>query len=253
MGTISTSCIVLACIVFGALLGAFIRTFLSEDHLTADAKDVVKLATALMATLSALVLGLLISTAKSSFDTRRTQVRQVAANIILLDQLLAQYGPETMKARQIARRNIKVLIDQVWHRTESKLAEPAPFEASRESEELFHAMYALSPKNELQRTVQGRIVRVATALAQTRLSLFVESSNTISAPFLVILVFWLTIIFVIFSFLTRLNILVGIILFFCALSVSGAIFLILDFDRPFSGMMQISSAPLRNALAPFNP
>ena len=237
----------------GAMLGAFIRNFVSEDHLNSDAKDVVKLATALMATLSALVLGLLIGTAKTSFDTRRTQVRQVAANIILLDQLLAQYGPDTMKARKIARRNIKVLVDQVWHRKESKLGEPAPFEAGRESEELFHAMYALSPKNELQRAVQGRIVRVATALAQTRLSLFVESSNTISVPFLVILVFWLTIIFVIFSLLTRLHILVGIILFFCALSVSGAIFLILDLDRPFSGMMQISSAPIRNALAPLNP
>jgi hypothetical protein len=253
MNTISTSCVVLACIIAGVLFGAFLRTLLSEDHLNADAKDVVKLATALMATLSALVLGLLIATAKSSFDTKRTQVRQIAANIILLDQLLAQYGPETMAARQIARRNIKVLVGQIWHGNETKSGDSTPFEATREGEKLFHAMYALSPQNEVQRSVRGRIVRVATALAQTRLSLFVESGYTISVPFLTILVFWLTMIFTIFSLLTRLNMLVGIILFCCALSVSGAIFLILDFDRPFSGMMQISSAPLRNALSPLNP
>jgi hypothetical protein len=250
MDTIEISCIVFGFILGGVMLGAVTRPFLSEQHLNADAKDVVKTATAFMATLSALVLGLLIATAKSSFDTKNIQVRQLTANVILLDQLLNQYGPTALNARQIARRDIAVLVERIWHEHNSNLATSNSFTANPEAEEFFQDLYALSPQNDMQRALKGRIVRVATVLAQERLSLFVQSDNTISTPFLVILTFWLTMIFAILSLLTRLNLLIAIILLICALSVSASVFLILDLDRAFSGMIQVSSAPLRNALPP---
>jgi hypothetical protein len=252
VNTIAVSLIVLGFIICGTLLGAFIRSRVSEQHLNADAKDVVKMSTALIVTLSALVLGLLIATAKTSFDTKSNQVKQFTANAILLDQLLAQYGPETLNARQIARRSIDVVVDKIWQEG-SKTGISSPFQMSSEAESFLQALYKLSPQNEAQRSLQGRIIQVATDLAQMRLTLFVQSGDTISIPFLIILVFWLTMIFAIFSLLTRLNILVGIILVICALSVSGAIFLILDLDRSFSGVMQISKVPLSNALLPLGP
>jgi hypothetical protein len=252
VNTIAISCVVFACTVGGVICGAFIRSRVAEHHLNADAKDVVKLATALMATLSALVLGLLIATAKSSFDTKVTQVKQITANVILLDQLLAQYGSEAINARQMARRSINGMVDRIWQEKESKSESANPFEMSREAEDFFQTIFALSLQNNVQRSLQGRIIQTANDLGQARLSLYVQSGDTISIPFLMILVFWLTMIFAILSLLTRLNVLVGLILLFCSLSVSGAIFLILDLDRPFTGVLQIPSAPLRNALAPLS-
>ena len=253
MKTLAISSVVFAFIVGGALLGAFFRARLSEHHLNADAKDVVKMATALIATLAALVLGLLIATAKSSFDTKSNQVKQFTADVILLDQLLAQYGSETINIRQNARRSIDVVVDRIWQEKEFKTENSSSFQMTGEGERILQAIYALSPQNDAQRSLQGRIIQVFTEITQVRLSLFVQGGDTVSIPFLMILTFWLTMIFAIFSLLTRLNRLVGIILLFCALSVSGAIFLILDLDRPFIGTMKISSAPLRNALSPLNP
>jgi hypothetical protein len=163
---------------------------------------------------------------------------------------LKQYGSATLNARQIARRDIAVLVERIWHEHGSKSAASNRFAANPEAEEFFQDLYALSPQNDMRRALKGRIVRVATDLAQERLSLFVQSNNTISTPFLVILTFWLTMIFAILSLLTRLNLFVAIILLIGALSVSASVFLILDLDRAFSGMMQVSSIPLRNALSP---
>lgn len=111
-------------------------------------------------------------------------------------------------------------------------------------------MLELSPQTEAQRALKARAVQLATDVAQTRLALFVQSDNSIPMPFLVVLVFWLTIIFASFSLFSRLNPTLIAMLFVFALSASGAIYLILEMGQPFSGLMQISSAPLRNALAP---
>src|SRR5216683_7808365 len=95
MSAITLSCIALACISAGVLFGMFLRKALPEHHLSGDAKDVVRLGTGLIGTIAALVLGLLIGSAKSSYDTQSTQIKQLTANIILLDRFLEEYGPET--------------------------------------------------------------------------------------------------------------------------------------------------------------
>ena len=251
MSTITISGLVLAFIIGGTLFGAFIRFRLAEAQLDGDAKDVIKMAAAFIATLTALVLGLLIATAKSSFDTKIAQVKQLAAGVILLDELLAQYGPETINARQIGRRNFNLMVDRIWH--EHKSENSSPFEMNREAQMFLKEVYSLTPENDFQRSLKTRIAEALKDLAQTRLSLFVQSGSTISTPFLMILTFWLTIIFAIFGLLTRINVLVGATLLICALSVSASIFLIVDFDRAFEGVIKIPSAPLRNALPPLNP
>ena len=125
-----------------------------------------------------------------------------------------------------------------------------PFEASASAERAYVEIQSLSPKTDLQRSLQARATQLSTDLAQTRLLLFVESDNRIPAPFIAILAFWLIIIFASFSLFSTLNVTVFACLSLFALSASSAIFLILELSQPFTGFMMISSVPLRHALTP---
>jgi len=228
----------------------FLRSTLAEHHLSGDAKDVVRLGTGLIGTIAALVLGLLIGSAKSSYDTQSTQVKQLTANIVLLDNFLEQYGPETAGVRNLLRRGVNILSDRMWRESNSDPAKSAPFEASAASEAFYLKLQELSPQNDFQRSLQARAIQLSTDIAQTRLLLFAQMGNSIPMPFLVVLIFWLTIIFASFSLFAQPNAIAIGSLFIFALSAAGAIYLVLELGQPFAGLMQISSAPLRNALAP---
>jgi hypothetical protein len=232
----------------GIILGSLLRSALPRHHLDKDSQDVVRLGVGLIATMAALVVGLLIASAKSSFDTESSQVKQMTADMILLDNLLAQYGPEAAPLREEMRAAIPVLVDRVWQ--EKTANTPLRFEPNAGAEKLYLAIQALSPKNDLQRSLQSRAVQAATDFAQTRLLLFTESNNSIPLPFLGVLAFWLIIIFASFSLFANLNATVFVALSLFALSASGAIFLILELGEPFTGLLMISSDAVRNALAP---
>jgi hypothetical protein len=232
----------------GILLGALLRSALPEHHLSKDSQDVVRLGVGLIATLAALLLGLLIAAAKSSFDTQSTQVTQITADIILLDNLLAQYGPEARPIRQQMRSVIGPFANQIWREKQASTA--TPFERNASAEQVYLVIQGLSPQNDLQRSLQARAAQISNDLVQTRLILFAESGNVIPAPFLAILVLWLVIIFASFSLFSALNLTVFTCLSLFALSASCAIFLILELSQPFSGLMTISSKPLRHALGP---
>jgi Protein of unknown function (DUF4239) len=252
MGSIAVSCVAFVCISCGAFLGSALRKLLPGHHLGPDAKDVVRLGTGLVGTIAALVLGLLIASAKNSFDTQRTQIRQLTANIILLDELLAQYGPETFTARDLLRSTVDILVDRIWRENSSGATNVGPFKASTTGEEFYAKLLQLSPQNDAQRSLKARAIQVSTDLVQTRLLLFAQIDNSLPTPFLVVLIFWITIIFASFSLFAEQNpIVIGSLLIF-ALSATGAIFLVLEMGQAFSGLMQISNAPLRSALAPLH-
>jgi hypothetical protein len=248
VSALALSSLIFVLTVGGILLGSLLRRALPEHHLSKDSQDVVRLGVGLIATLAALLLGLLIAAAKSSFDTQSTQVTQITADIVLLDRLLAQYGPEARPIRQQMRSVIGPFADQLWR--EKQASATAPFEANASAEQVYLAVQALSPQNDLQRSLQTRAAQISNDLAQTRLLLFAESGNVIPAPFLTILVLWLVIIFASFSLFSALNATVFTCLSLFALSASCAIFLILELGQPFSGLMTISSEPLRHALGP---
>ena len=248
MSALALSCLIFVLTLGGILLGTLLRRALPEHHLGKDSQDVVRLGVGLIGTIAALLLGLLIAAAKSSFDTQSTQVTQITADIILVDNLLAQYGPEARPIRQQMRSAIDPWVDQLWR--EKQASSAMPFEANASAEQVYLAIQALSPQNDLQRSLQARAAQVSNDLAQTRLLLFAESGNVIPVPFLAILVLWLVIIFASFSLFSALNATVFTCLSLFALSVSCAIFLILELGQPFSGLMTISSAPLRHALGP---
>jgi Protein of unknown function (DUF4239) len=247
---IALSFLALACIIGGIVLGALLRGQLPEQSLAGDAKDVVRLGTGLIGTIAALVLGLLIAAAKSSHDTQNAQIRQMTANIILLDSLLAEFGGEARVPRELLRQVVINLVNRVWHDSRPNVV--APYEASTEAEAFSAQIQRLSPQTEAQHSLHARMIKMTTDLWRTRLLLFTEKDDALPMPFLVVLVFWITIIFASFSlFAQPTPMVIGELLVF-ALSVSGAIYLILELSQPFGGLMQIRSEPLRNALLPLD-
>jgi Protein of unknown function (DUF4239) len=235
-------------LVFGsALLAMFVHRVLPEEHLSSDSKDVAKLGIALVATMSALVLSLLVASAKSAFDTRSSQLTQASADIVLLDRALARYGPETTEARSLLQRSVASIIERFWPAAGTKPITIDP--GASPVEALYDKIEALTPQSDAQRSMQSEALTLATDMARTRLLLFEHLGASIPIPFLVVLVFWLCIIFASFGLFAPRNATVIAVLCVCALSVAGAIFLILELDRSFEGLLQVSSAPLRAALA----
>jgi len=222
-----------------------IRAFLPQHHLAAESKDLVKLGMGLIGTMSALVLGLLVASAKGSFDAQRSELTQISANVILFDRILARYGPETKEVRELLRSSVAGAIERVWPKDSSQ---PGKLEPTGGSEAILDKILELSPKSETQRTLLAQALKLQGDVAQMRWLLFAQRGSSIPTPFLVVLVFWLAIIFASFSLFAPPNATVIATLLVCALSVSGAILLILELDRPFAGLIQISSEPLRNAL-----
>ena len=239
--------------LLGILVGSLMQRMLPEEHLTSDAKEVVKLSMGVVGTLAALVLGLLIASAKSSYDARESEINQLTAYVILLDNLLAQYGEEARATRASLRQAIPPVVDRIWREGQSTPLQSVPFKATAEGEAFFQRVKELQPTNESQRALKERISKVTTDMAQARFLLFSHLGSSISIPFLAVLLFWLTILFAGSSLMARANATTLASLVICALSVSGAIFLIMELDQPFSGLMTIQSGPLRNALPPLNP
>ena len=253
MNNIVVSCIAFVCIFGGVLLTLLVSQWLPSHHLNQDTKDVVRLGAGLIGTMAALVLGLLIASAKSSFDTQSAQVRQMTAGIILLVYHLAQYGPETRAARGLVRSHVGALADRIWHEGDVDLLKNEHFAWSAAAQQFYLELQGLSPQTEVQRFLQSQSIRILTELGRTRLLLFEQANTSIPMPFLVVLIFWLTIIFASFSLFVQPNaIIVGSLLVF-GLSIVSAIFLIQELSHPFGGLMQISSLLLRNALLPLGP
>lgn len=244
------SLLVFALIFGGALAGMIVRPLLSDHHLHANSRDVVRLTAGLIGTLTALVLGLLIASAKTTFDQKTNQVKQMTAKVVLLDTLLAQYGPEAESLRKLLRQSIPPLADRIWHEQEIAAGKLARFEPSAAAWTFDSELERMSASNDTQRSLQARAIQAFTEAAQIRLQLFTQAGSSIPTPFLVIMIFWLNAIFVSATLFARANLVVTVSLFVCALSFAGAIFLVLELDDPFSGLMGISSSTLRSALLP---
>jgi hypothetical protein len=241
MSPILIAALVFACVAGGALLGLSLRSVLPDHHRTPESKEVVKGATALIGTISALVLGLLVASAKSSYDTQKNELTQLSARIILLDRVLAHYGPETDEARALLRKGTSAALAQLWSRDAN-----GPIV---KNEAIYDMIANLSPKDEGHRLVQNQAAELIIDLGQTRMLMASQAGSSISTPLLVIVVFWLAVNFVSFGLFANRNATVLAALLTCALCVAGAILLILEMDRPFQGLIRIPDTPLRDAVS----
>jgi hypothetical protein len=196
---IAIALLVFACVFGGALLGMFLRTILPDHHLKEDSKDVVKVVTGLIATLSAMVLGLLIASAKSSFDTINEGLRHTAAKVILLDLVLAQYGPETKDVRDLIRRSFAARMAVLLPEDKSKRETLGSPQGTAAVEGVENRVRALSPQNDAQRSLQSRALQISGDVAQARWLAIEQLENTIPTVFLVVLVFWVATMFASFG------------------------------------------------------
>ena len=253
MSPIALSFLSFALALVGILLGSFMQRLLPEGHLGSDSKEVVKLSMGVVATLAALVLGLLVASAKSTYDARESEINQITANVILIDSLLAKYGDEAQAARASLRQAIPPVVDKIWREGQSVPLQSTPFKAAAEGEAFYQRVQELQPSNDIQRGLQARIIQVTNDLMQSQFLLFSHLGSSIPVPFLAVLLLWLIILFAGFSLLAPANATTLASLVICALSVSGAIFLIMELNEPFSGLMVIRSEPLRNALPALSP
>ena len=250
MSALAISLIAFACIFGGTLLGMFLRTILPGHHLTDESKDAVKLGTGVIATMAALVLALLIASAKGNYDTMSSDLRQASTRVILLDRVMAQYGPETKEARDLLRRSIASTIKRIWPEDKIGQAVTEAPEGRIPIEAIQDKLRQLSPRNDAQRWLQSRALEISGEVAEGRWLLIEQlGQRSIPMPFFVIMVFWLTIIFASFGLFSPRNATVITVLLICALSAAGSLFLIMELDTPYQGLIKVSSAPLRIALA----
>jgi len=246
MITISLAAILFLFLVGVTLLGARLRRLVPAEHLSADSKDAVKLALGLVATMTAILLGLLVSSAKSSFDTARSEVMQMAAKIALLDRVLKLYGPQTADARHALRDSVAEGVRRTWPADGRRPAQLEP------NEEMGDAVYAaisrLAPHDDSQRALKTEATTLIVQLAEIRTLVRAQAVSSVSKPLLIALVIWLVVIFLGFSLLAPANATNTLALMAGAFSVACAVFIILDLDHPFAGVVRIPSEPMIRTL-----
>lgn len=248
MSSLTIAFVSAGCMFGGVLLGMLLRSLLPDHHLRDDSKDTVKVGAGMIATLAALVLSLLISSAKSSFDTMNAAITQAAAKIILLDRMLADYGPETQAAREQLRRSVAAGMEMIWPAENTGLSGLTAFERVNGMELVQAKLRELTPATDAQRQLLAQAQQICGDLRQLRWLSIEQARVGLPPAFLVVLLFWLSMLFASFGMFAPPNATVIMVLLICALSMSGAIFLIVEMNQPLQGMIKVSSAPMRNAL-----
>ena len=246
MESLAISGIVFASVVGGTLAGFLLRTRLSAEHLSADTKDIVKLAMGLIATMTALVLGLMVASAKNTYDTQRNGLAQLAGNVIFLDRVLVRCGPEAASVREALRNSVVDLHQRTWPNEGTQPSAAGGTEGRYEH--IYDLIEGLRLANDSQRAAQAQAIKTAGDIGQARWLLFAQKGRSIPIPFLVVVVAWATLLFASFSLFAPRNTVTLVALSAGALAVAGAMFLILELDQPFAGVLRVPSTPIRAAL-----
>jgi hypothetical protein len=249
VSSLAISGLVFACAFGAAIVAMLVARRLPAHHLSGESKEVVKLGLGVIATLTALVLGLLVASAKSTFDAQNASVKQLGANVSLLDRALTAYGPEAKEARQLLRELVAQILERVWPESNPRAGDLTVGETREAGDHFFGKLMMLEPKTDAQRALKGRAVDLAVELAKTRYQMQAQKDNPVPVPFLVVLILWMTVLYVGYGLLAPPNPTVIVVLVICAVSIAAALFLILELGRPFAGIIQVSSTPLQEALS----
>ncbi len=247
MNPILIGVVVFLCTFGGSLLGLWLRSRLPAHHLNDATKDTVKLGVGLVATMTALVLGLVTASAKNAFDAVDTAVKNTAVDVLTLDRVLARYGPETKEIRAEMKNSLGHTIEQTWPQERGQLPKLDPTESPSSMEALLGRIQRLTPRDDEQRRLQSRAGDISETLMATRWLAVADDTTSIPPVFLAILVLWLATIFASFGLFAPRNATVVTVLLLCSMTVGSAVFLVLEMDRPLDGVIKVSPEPLRNA------
>src|SRR3954465_12847843 len=241
-----TGLISFAAIFAGALVGLFVRRYLPGHHLSSETQSAITVSVAVLGTLSALVLGLMITTANSSFAARSEEVRELSLQLIRMDRNLRRYGPDAVEARTKLREWAIAKTQQLF--PEKGRANSSSAGTIEMLEDVQEALLALQPVGERQTYLHPLCLKLSSTMIEARWALETRGSHSIPVPFLVLLIFWLTIVFASFGLFAPANTTATAALFLCSLAVAGGIFMIEELDQPLSGFVHLPPDAMRRAL-----
>ena len=244
-----TASVIFACMISGMALGSYLRLVLPDEHTQADSKDILMTSAGMMATLIALIIGLLVTSAKGTYDDTTSSITQGGAKIITLDYYLSHYGAEAKEVRELLHQATAAGLERIWPDESTHGADLAKMEAATGMDDVYTRIRELSPQNDSQKYLQTQALQIGADMMQSRWMLIEQSQTKLPRIFLVVLTFWLIVLFAQFGLLAPRNLTAKTALFICALSVSGAIYLILELNNPLEGTIKVSSAPLHKALS----
>ena len=251
MNALLATAIVAVTLLAALALGRRLQRSVPAQHLTAESKDAVKFAMGMVATMTALLLGLLVSSAKSNYDDQRGQVIEMAAKVVFFDRILTMYGPDATPARKELRDIVRDAIRKIWPEEKGAVAELTPNEGAGDA--LYMAIQRLPAHDDTQTSLKSQALSLTLELGQARTLLQARAIPSVSITLLVVVICWLVVIFASSSMLAPPNATTAVALGAAAMSVAAAVFLILELDQPFSGMLHVSSAPIQAALTRLAP
>ena len=242
--------VIIDAILFGsALLAMGVARFLPEHHLSPETKGVVSVSVAVVGTLSALVVGLLISNSNASFTAKAQEVTQISADVISLDRMLRRYGPEAQDIRVLLRRYAAAERQNLFPTDPNQAADLENNTTIAVLEELQDKVLALTPTNATQRWLQPQALALIGTMMAARWQLGQqESASGIPLPLLLLVMFWFIIIFVSFGLFAPRNMTALAMIFLCSVGIGTAIRMMTELQAPFGGLIRIPSTPLTHAL-----
>ncbi|HEX8047508.1 hypothetical protein [Rhizobium sp.] len=238
-----------AVIFGGGILGLLIGKVMHERHRGDATQKVVQTAMGTVSLVAALVLGLLVATAKDKFDTNNKQTEEFAASLMSLNRELVNYGPDTDAIKSVLRKYAIAKIAANWPGENGPKPAPGDPPAWQLLENIRQDLRAMAPHSEAQRLVMASALETTTDLTKATWLQVAQESDHVPHPFVVVLMVWLCVLFVSFGIFAPRNATVVAALFVCALAIAGAVFLIVDMDEPFNGTITVSPAPMQDALA----
>lgn len=247
MNPLFVALIVAMLMMISALGAGFLRKRLASHHFDDETKDVVKLGLGFLATLSALVMGLIVSSSKASYDTKAEMVHTSAALIIEFDSNLRRIGPEAEPVRQLSRQAVASTMYQLWGGDGATKGVPADAN-KRLAGQLGKMLSDLPLKDEIQRQAQANALRTLGELARINAASFTQQGSNVMAPLLVVVTCWMMLTIMGWNLFAPNNHTVKAVNIVCSLSVASVIFLILEMDQPFGGIVSVSDMPMRAAL-----
>jgi uncharacterized membrane protein YqgA involved in biofilm formation len=239
--------IVFALVLAGAFAGWVIKQHLPKHHLTEETKNAVSVSMAVVATISALVLGLLISNANTKFSVLEGEVTMLSAEILRLDQILRRYGPDTNVARETLRQYAEQKTADLFPRdaTDVRLGNPSTYELLQHLEDLLLALRPAAPRDQWW---LGQAMSLAAKIGDIRWLLAQQTGQGTPKAFVALLVFWLALLFASFGLFAPHNLTSAVILMLCALAVAGAVGMFLELEQGFGRLVHISPQPMRHAV-----
>lgn len=262
MSELSDAAVLLLILLAATAVGMLVRPLLSERHRTRETTELIFVVVTMLVTFAGLVLGLLTTSAKTSFDTVDDDLRSFAIQLIQIDRTLRQYGNETDRARALLRSYTAAVIASTWTQERPpagayypKQISPPPAAGSIESVSLGDMLTRieldlrrLDPQDAAHRRLALTALNQFARLSRLRWKLIEEAHSSISLPFYAVLTFWLVIVFASLGLSAPRNALCCVTMALAALSIASVVFVMLELDTTFSGIFMVSSQPMRDAL-----